>query len=162
MNYTAFLAGLENDSKNRSIEEILAYTDEQLEQGHDYIQEVFPTKSLSMFHLIKPITDKDLSSFYQNEQAKENVRTMYRRMLVFWKIDGDRYKEWGSKAPERLWNKEGDHNHLRMTRVLKSLKLLHLDEEYEDFSKRIREMLQDPGVNLSVRTRKIWLDSIKK
>ena len=81
-------------------------------------------------------------------------------MLDFWKINGNDYKIFGSILPIRFWNVWDNHNHLRMTRVLKSLKLLGMEEEYNDFSMRIKYMISlsrmHKGVHITRKTSRFW------
>lgn len=165
MNYTKFLEGTEKDDKGRTIEDILKLSNFNLESTHDYIQRVFPTDEQSMYSDAPPLTVKDLEAFTQSITAQENMRKMYQRMLVFWKLDGENYKEWGNIFPVRLWNLIGNHNHKRITRVLKSLKLFGMDKEYKDFSMRISYMLnlQKDGnkfIRISDETAEYWEKNI--
>ena len=163
MNYTAFLEGTGKDDNRRRIKDVLRYGNARLECSHDYIQRVFPTAESSRFSDVEPITEEDLAALRQSDKAKENVRLMYQKMLSFWKIDGDRYKEWGNNALLRLWNRNNNHNQWRMTRVLKSLALLQMTEEYKDFTMRLSAILDLRENNRDIRitdeTAAIWREN---
>ena len=160
MFYTDFLSGFTKDDKHRTITDILAYNKWQLEYRHDYIQLVFPTDEQSMHSLLPPISDDDIICLRENEDALNNIRTMYKHMLLFWKIDDNHLNIW-NKNIRRHWNNKNNHNHLRMTRVLKSLKLLQLDEEYDDFCRRINYIILVPECKISTETINIWNNIIK-
>lgn len=165
MNYTAYLEGKACDDKHRKITDILRYNSIQLELTHDYIQRVFPTKEVSRFSKIDIITDEDLANFKASEVAQQNVRAMYQKMLCFWKINDTLYQEWGKNAPLRLWNRCNNHNHWRMTRILKSLKMLGMEQEFNDFSLRLSTILELRKINNSIRitneTIKLWNENMR-
>ena len=161
MDYLRFLEGTEKEDKGRYVTDILKYGSIRLELVHNYVQRMFPTNEQSKFSNIKPITDEDIALLRASDTAKENISKMYQKMLVFWKIDGDRYKKWGSGAPFRLWNNWNNHNHWRMTRVIKCFMLLGMEGEHKDFSMRLSTILEIKKSNpLSVRitkkTEEIW------
>ena len=142
MNYKYFLKGLETDDHHRFFEDILKFSEFQLESVHNYIQEVFPTDEQSDFSSIKPITEKELEEIRLDKTIQNNIHLMYLRMLEFWKLDGDKYKDWGFLKPVRLWNIKNNHNHRRISRVIKSLKLCGLTQDYEDFKMRLEYIIE--------------------
>ncbi len=163
MNYTEFLSGRGTDDLGRNIKEILGYHKPTLEFRHDYIQRVFPLREESHYSKVEPITDEDIAAFKQDPQAQSWVRTMYHKMLRFWNIDGFKVTRWTFEAPFRHWNYAGNHNHLRMTRVLKSLRLLGMDREAKDFTKRLRHLIEhrkDEPIHLSDDTVRIWSELV--
>ena len=164
MNYTAFFEGREPDDKNRMITDFLRYSMGHLELSHDYIQRIFPLQEQSRFSDAPLITDAEIEAIKTSEVAQGNIRAIYRKMLWFWKIDDASLHKWGFSAPVRLWNKPNNHNCLRMTRVLKSLRLLGMNNEYQDFSKRLHYIISlcDSGiVNISTETACIWNENMQ-
>lgn len=163
MNYTSFLEGTTRDFRHRRVTDILRYGSLRLEGMHDYMQLLFPTMEQSRYSDVEPITEDDLMLLRRNEKAKEHVRLMYYKMLSFWKLQGDQYLVWDETAPHRLWNALNSHNQMRMTRVLKSLALLQMTDEYRDFSMRLSAVLDEREHNSRVRisdeTAKIWRDN---
>ena len=158
MNYTAFLAGKAADDKGRYIEDILSWGFFRLEFRHDYIQRLFPLPERSQAdRRCEPLTDEDVTALRNSEDAVENMRRAYAVMLRFWKLDGDRYR---NPAEKRHWvRKSGkDHNLLRMSRVLKCLKLVD-PPSYEDFAVRIScllDLAENGMFPLRAETRRIW------
>lgn len=164
MNYTAFFEDREKDDKGHTITEFLRWSGGHLELAHDYIQRIFPTKEQSSYSKAPVITDEDIAAFRASETAQNNLRAVYDRMLRFWRLDNDRYKEWGDKTPVHIWNSPNNHNCLRITRVLKSLKLLGMTEEYKDFSERLAYILElrqtNPKIRISDETAQIWKENL--
>ena len=52
MNFEKFLVAKESDFKERAIQDIWSFSDEQIEHTHDYIQLLFPLneQSSAVFH----------------------------------------------------------------------------------------------------------------
>jgi hypothetical protein len=164
MNYAAFFEGREPDDKNRMITDFLKYSTWHLESSHDYIQRIFPLQEESRFSDASLITDAEIKAIKASKVAQENIREVYKKMLWFWKIDDVHLHKWGFSAPIRLWNEPNNHNCLRMTRVLKSLKLLGMENEYQDFSERLSYIisLRGKGVHISRETAQIWKENMDK
>lgn len=164
LNYVKFLEGTAKDDKGRTIEDILCWEGKffRLEFTHDYIQRIFPLpESSHTDRNIQPITAEELLELRNNEKAKKNIRRAYVMMLRFWELDGDKYKNLSIK---RHWvRKNGkDHNLLRISRVLKCLKLVRMNE-YDDFRMRIEYLLDlsEKGLfPLCDETKNIWRDII--
>ncbi len=57
----AFLAGAGVDSQGRSIEMVLALSDDELESIHDYIQWLFPLQTRSSAQPLAPVLTHDES-----------------------------------------------------------------------------------------------------
>jgi len=166
LNYLSFFEGQSQDDKGWYIADIFAYSDFLLENKHDYIQRIFPTKEESQYSDAPVITDEEIEDIRKSRLAQVNIRALYVKMLQFWKLDGGQYREWDKRKIKRHWNRPGNHNHLRITRVLKSLKLLGLEEEYKDFSMRLAYILElrktSDNIHISDETAEIWKKNILK
>src|SRR5215211_6636687 len=104
----AFLAGYGRDGRGRTIEDVLALSDDELERIHDYIQWLFPLPSRSMAQPNAPIlTSREIEAIRADALAVANLRRAAQRMLVFYR----------TSKPWLTWS---DHNHLRITRILRS------------------------------------------
>jgi Opioid growth factor receptor (OGFr) conserved region len=101
---------------------------------HDYIQWVFPTRQPSGVNPLAPrVTEDTVRTFARNLDLRERLRRAFDRMLVFYglgrraariEIDDTRFP-----ARARVWLHPGNHNHLRLTRIMDSLATLGLREE---------------------------------
>lgn len=143
IDYVSFLEGSAPDDRGRYIEDILGWNGDwfRLELCHDYIQRLFPlTEQSGSDRELRPLAQEELSTLQKSEKAKENIRRAYRMMLWFWRLDGEAYRD---PSLRRSWiRKSGqDHNMRRMSRVLKCLKNLEMNE-YGDFAMRIAYILE--------------------
>lgn len=57
------------------------------------------------------------------------------------------------------WIRQYDHNHLRITRVIKSLRLLVSDEVADQFKSAILDFLRGNISVIGERSREYWLDA---
>jgi hypothetical protein len=129
------------DARNRSLATILSWPDSRLESSHDYIQTVFPLPEESMFSFAPIITPEIRAAFLAQPELRASLRGALERMLTFYGLrfsdsdDGDdtgreivtRGANFGVNS--RNWVTRFDHNHLRMTRILRSLRVLGLGDE---------------------------------
>ena len=126
-----FYRGDAPDARGRTLEDILAWDDGQLEAVHDYIQWLFPLDEPSRFNRDAPLlTAADRLAFRQPTVAG-NLRRALDRMLAFYGFARDRSAanprivrsaQWKERSPE--WLHAGNHNLLRLTRMIRSLALL--------------------------------------
>jgi hypothetical protein len=131
-----FYAGGGSDNRGRMLSEIHRWSDEELERTHDYIQWLFPLSERSAFNMHAPILDaKVIQEFRARPELRENLRASFVRMLAFlgFRLLTDEplrvvpAADFGEQAQN--WLTPGNHNHLRITRILKSLRILGLEEE---------------------------------
>ena len=141
MNFENFLTNIEPDYKNRFLNDIWNFTDEDIEHTHDFIQLLFPLneQSESVFHGYYLNTKISIINIKSNDLAKSNIVTSSKWFLSF--LERNTH-----------WRRRHDHNYLRITRIIKSLRLLVSDEEankfYESFIELIDESLRSK-INLT-------------
>ena len=126
-----FYRGDGRDARGRKLDDILAWDDDQLEAVHDYIQWLFPLDEPSRFNRDAPLlTSADRLSFRKPPLAA-NLRRALDRMLAFYGFTLDasderpriiRSARWSERSP--TWLQPGNHNLLRLTRMIRSLALL--------------------------------------
>ncbi|MBN9026887.1 opioid growth factor receptor-related protein [Kaistia sp. MMO-174] len=136
-----FHAGVATDSEGRRIAEILAWGDDDLERVHDYIQWLFPLPERSGFNPYAPIlTPSDIAAFRERADLRTSLHRALQRLLAFYGFaevkteDGleiSRTAEFPQKA--RNWLRPGNHNLLRISRILRALTLLGLEREARSF-----------------------------
>ena len=131
-----FLAGVGTDHRGRTLDEIAAWNPRQLEQTHDYIQWLFPTMTPGQFNPHAPVLDAaDVTAGARNPQVVGNLIRMAVVMGRFYGLerksfrDGPQYDPIDDRQP--WWMRADDHNFLRITRMLDSLRLFGLVEEAE-------------------------------
>lgn len=151
------------DAAGRTLEQILAWDDQRLEAVHDYIQWLFPTVQPSGANPLAPlVTDETKRLFAADETLRARLRYSLARMLVFYglrrhadriDIDAARFS-----VRARTWLHPGNHNHLRLTRVMASLSALGLREDASALQRCLLEdVCADPGAGcVSQRTMEFW------
>ncbi|MBM1173816.1 opioid growth factor receptor-related protein [Microvirga arabica] len=107
-----FLAGVGRDSRGRLAADVLGFSDSELEAIHDYIQWMFPLPTPSAAQPHSPVlTQSEIEAIRADPHSVETLKMAAERMLRFY-----RSTSW--------WLTSHDHNHLRITRIIRSLKLL--------------------------------------
>jgi Opioid growth factor receptor (OGFr) conserved region len=143
----AFYRGDSTDHRGRRLTDILLWPDDLLELNHDFIQWMFPLVEASSVHPEAPILDQEtIREFKAHPELLENLRASFRRMLAFYgfELNGDREFEvrrrpdFAEQSNGWLW--PGNHNHLRITRIIKSLRLLGLEAEAQALFKCLAEL----------------------
>ncbi len=139
-----FLEGKIPDHRGRLLSMLWKQTDDDAENNHDYIQWMFPLDEPSQAVNGAPVlNDFDIDEIRQNQMAINNLEESVRWFLGFL----ERKDHWVTKY---------DHNHLRITRAIKSLRLLTSDLVAERFRYKVIELA---GNNLSLidqKARDFW------
>lgn len=132
-----FLSLKGTDDKGRMLSDLWDKSDLFLEFSHNYIQWMFPLNERSKHHPIAPVLDdEDIQFIQSHEEIKINMLHSFDVMLRFYGFDRDklaihRNNEFLKKS--KRWLTKNNHNFLRITRILKSLKLCGLDKYSEAF-----------------------------
>ena len=128
-----FLEGTYPDYNQRYLSDILAYNDEQMEKIHDYIQWVFPLDTASNFVHHAPVLEQDeIDDIHNSTKALENLI---------------RSKNWFIKFLCRTdrWLVSKNHNHKRISRMIRSLRLLHSNKVADDCISQIINLSKERG-----------------
>ncbi len=160
-----FYSGIEADDQGRMIADILEQNDTWLENTHDYIQWLFPNREASTVTPWAPlITSEDEAEFGSNPSLRNELRVSFRRILSFYgmEVSGCRIVKaanWNERRHH--WFTRDTHNNLRITRILKCLKILGLGKEASDFYEalvRLRESENSCGIGEI--TFRYWAEAI--
>jgi hypothetical protein len=123
-----FYRGTGRDGAGRSIEEVWAFGRGALETRHDYIQWLFPLREASRYNPAAPLlTDKDEAAFRDEPELRARLLRSLDVLLGFYGLarQGDAIVPVSADALARApWLAPGDHNHLRLSRIVQSLALL--------------------------------------
>lgn len=147
-----FYWGKGHDASGRTIGEVLSFSDEQLEDVHDYIQWLFPLQEKSAFNDAAPlVTADDISIFNKNSALREKLLLSFAKLLSFYgfivvieksgKLKITRSEMFAEKA--RNWLTPYNHNFLRITRILKSLKILGCRKYTEAFLEALEQVYKE-------------------
>jgi hypothetical protein len=142
---TRFFAG-GRDDLGRTSDEILRWDDERLEMVHDYIQWIFPLPERSGANPSAPVlTQGSISLIRDTPEMQQRLGGGYQRMLKFYgfECEGERVVQSPAfPAVSRNWLKPGNHNHLRLTRMLRSMRLLGLGSEAASLWAALRQLYE--------------------
>ena len=142
-----FLEGKTPDHKGRILAMLLQQTDHQAETTHDYIQWLFPLDEPSRSVMSAPVLNElDIEDIRQSNLAQQNLVKSASWFLGFL----ERNDHWITKY---------DHNHLRITRVIKSLRLLASDEAADGFKNKMVGLLADRHQSIDEKARQIWANA---
>lgn len=164
-----FYLGQGPDDKGRMVDEILSWSDEQLEDVHDYIQWLFPLNERSAFNTSAPILSEEDIIAFKNPQPRQKLLLSFARMLDFYgfmtSVAGDVFKISKSKDFERKsrnWLTRYNHNFLRITRILKSLVSLHCQKFAKTFLDALEEVFNDNSPIIGQKSLEYWEEALKR
>lgn len=109
-----------------SVHDIVGWDDQIIETKHDFIQWAFPLREPSRFNPDAPLMDDEFVNSYSLD-CNTATRFLVKRMDDFY----DSYTG---------WIRETDHNHLRITRIIKNLREQRLTDMANGFfAKRMNQ-----------------------
>ena len=154
-----FYLGYARDlSGHRTIGHMMAFSDHQLESYHDYIQWVFPLPEPSRFNPTAPLlTEDDINCFLIYPSPRGAMKAMLNRMTRFYLANDH-------------WVKPRDHNFLRITRILRSVRLClgsegHVlaNQFYDDIRERWGDTLTEgAGDSIEYWRQALWWGRAEK
>ena len=163
-----FYLGEGPDAAGRSLREIRGWNDERLEAVHDYIQWLFPTRQRSRFNPDAPeVNAEDVQAFQGDERLRAALVASLRQMLAFYGFsyeeeDGHPLIETGDDWEEKSenWFHVGNHNLLRITRILDCLGTMGLGEHAQTLLEALEAVCeQEPGT-VGERTLNFWRGTV--
>jgi|SRR5689334_9341048 len=155
-----FYNGTGSDDRGRRIEDVWRFSRDELEDIHDYIQWLFPLAERSAFNPGAPLLDDTtIQRFRTDATLRGNMERSLRLMLAFYglEIAGVSIRR-ASNFAERSanWLTPGNHNFLRLTRILKSLSLLGLGERAAQLLDCLEEVYAANEDTIGARTMGFW------
>jgi hypothetical protein len=140
----AFLEGEGTDARGRTIFDVLAFDNEALERTHDFIQWLFPLPEPSGAVPDAPVlTGTDIEAIHASVPAQCVLAAATDRMDLFYRAT-------------TAWLAPHDHNHLRITRIIRSLRLLRGDEAADQFRDAVLARVAATRAPVSARSRGYW------
>ena len=147
MDVLHFLEGAIPDGRGRTLSMIMALDDRAIESTHDFIQWIFPLDEPSRSHPGAPVLDLfEIEEIKSSDVALENLMQ-----------SADWY--FGFLQRHDHWIRQYDHNHLRISRAIKSLRLLVSDEVADRYRAAILDFLGGSISAISERSREHWLNA---
>jgi len=157
-----FYRGLAPDSEGRMFDEILAKDDDWLEYTHDYIQWLFPLREASQFNPDAPLlSDADIDAFRGERSLEMNLKRAFERMLAFYGfqlLSGGVAPAPNYFARANNWITPGNHNFLRITRILTSLRILGRESAAWAFYDALRVVCENSsaGKIVGAESQRFW------
>src|ERR1700677_2746795 len=130
-----------------------------------------PLPEPSGFNLAAPVLNwESIQEFRTRPDLQEEVRVSFRRMMNFYGLEArsgeqitvNRAPTFAAKAT--VWLSRGNHNHLRITRILRCSSLLGLEAEAKAFFDCLSEICDDeqnkPLPAISDETMLYWREAV--
>jgi hypothetical protein len=176
MSLTSFYLNQSPDHARRLLADIHAFSLEQLESTHDFIQWLFPLETKSPVNPLAPTLDlQTISEFRSTPLLQQNMLRSLDLMLHFYGLQrkGDmihlpstqsKLENRNSKIvtasnfPNRspIYLHPNNHNHLRLTRILHSLSLCGLTNEAAALLACLQQIAQDHPHAITPATLRFW------
>ncbi|HEY7837205.1 MAG TPA: opioid growth factor receptor-related protein [Terriglobales bacterium] len=136
------------DDRGRRLAEILAWSDARLEAVHDYIQWVFPLPEASGANPSAPVLSQaDIAAFGADPGLRQRLAAALERMQAFY----------GLRPPGPMpWLTPGNHNYLRLTRMLRCLRTLGLEAEARELFAQLEAVYRDHAAVIGAVTFGFW------
>ncbi|KAF2481375.1 opioid growth factor receptor conserved domain-containing protein, partial [Neohortaea acidophila] len=162
----------EADFEGRRLDQILAFNDNELEYHHDFIQYLFPLPERSPVNPHAPTITKDVrDAFLSRPDLRQQLTRSLQRMLEFYGFTTSPQSQHTDTisivrganfqgASKATWRTRMDHNHLRISRILRSLRVLGLDAEAKAFYDALLENDRDGSV--SQRSKLYWQRAVER
>lgn len=128
----AFYRNEGRDHCGRTLSDIHEFNFYELESNHDYIQWLFPLPEPSGANASAPLlSNEDIAAFKNDASLQKAMLQSFLLMLRFYGLelvvlgaDVDVRKDASLDERSNLWLTSGNHNFLRISRILRSLSLL--------------------------------------
>jgi hypothetical protein len=144
----AFLKGTGRDSAGRTLAEVLRLDDTEIERRHNFIQWLFPLPNPSAAVPDAPVISREEIATVRGDPALQAaVKKSLQRMTEFY----------GRSA---RWLTAHDHNHLRITRIIRSVGLLLGPDEARTFFSFIMQRVNETGNPVSPVSLRFWRDGL--
>lgn len=143
-----FLRGTHPDTKGRVLDDILVFSDVDLESDHTYIQWLFPLETMSENVSESPIlTREEIATIKESEIIQQNIQRALERMTVFYSTTDN-------------WLEEDNHNHLRITRILKATDSLLGKESAQKFYELLLMRIAETEAPVSPYNMEYWKEAV--
>lgn len=163
-----FYEGRGADHRGRTLADVRRFPVEWLEHEHDFIQWLFPLRTPSPVNPEAPtLSEHDIAQFRSNDGLKSRLRQSFELMLDFYGLVTKQHE--GLITVQRAdtfarraehWLTPGNHNFLRITRILKSLTILGQEDLARAYLECLRVIFGDYRGIIGDRTWRFWTSAI--
>ena len=166
---TDFYSG-KSDHTGRTLEDVWQYNHRELENTHNYIQWLFPIIEPSYFNRSTPkLLISDIRQFEDNKELRHNLLISFLIMLDFYGLSCDLknsnilvYKGEDYEEKKVYWQTGKNHNFLRITRILTSLKLLGCEKISLAFYKCLMKLVEEDPRGFNFTSLEYWKNAVKE
>jgi hypothetical protein len=161
-----FYRGQNADTEGRLLNDILAWSDDELEEVHDFIQWLFPLMEPSQYNPDAPLlTKEDIAVFRNDPVLQANLMKAFDRILTFLGFslsDGEvvEGRNFTARIPD-VWAGL-NHNWLRISRILRSLTLLGMEAHALALYQRLDALYQSRKFPIPADTFRHWTEAVVK
>ena len=142
-----FLEGSGTDSQGRRLSDVWQFDDDAIDFTHDFIQWMFPLREASGSNFTAPtLLASEIETIRSSLQCLRNLEESTKWMLSFFNRT-------------EVFFYYTNHNHLRVTRIIKSLRLLHSDLLADKFKQEVLNMVQSRAARINPVTVAFWLSA---
>ena len=145
------------------------YSFDSLERHHDYIQWLFPLPEPSGANASAPLlSGADIAAFAADDSLRKALLQSFQLMLQFYGLEltvrGDnvevvRGEYFDNRS--RVWLMAGNHNFLRITRILRSMSLLGLGNHGRAFLKLLEDIYAQEADIIGTTTIGYWRRAVE-
>lgn len=161
-----FYLGKSRDHRGRTIAEIWSMDRRELEQTHDYIQWLFPAWIPSLFSPEAPVLDEETrAAFLEDPELRLRLLESLDVMLDFYGLvrDADEIRSAsGFDGRATCWLTAGNHNHLRITRMLGALWTLGCEAESTRLHHCLESIADDFPDRVTAETKQCWAEAARR
>jgi hypothetical protein len=159
-----FYRGTGTDARGRTVDDVWGFDHDRLETVHDYIQWLFPTDRPSAFNPWAPVLDDQaIADLTASPEIRDRLLRSLDLMLDFYGLSRVAGPKGVTVAPSptidergpRWWG-AGNHNHLRLTRIITSLRLLGLGPEAIALRDALDRLRHERRTGISEETARYW------
>ena len=144
---TAFHCEDGRDHAGRSHAGILAFDDDAMHGVHDFIQWLFPLPEASGAFLSAPVLNEhDLVVMRASDVCQRRFDAAHARMAAF-------------LVHNPVWLRLHDHNHLRITRMIRSTRLISGDAHADRFRDFILDHIDQRKAHINPTTLVFWANA---
>ena len=136
---------------------------DELEYTHDYIQWLFPLRERSSVEPLTPTLDDAAIAAFQTAEMQERLVRSAETMAAFYGFQIQRagpgwrlHLAANAAERQRVWLTPGNHNFLRLTRVMRSLATLGHRDLSNAWLTMLRELYDRHASVIGTRTLQFW------
>lgn len=158
-----FYCGNGRDMYGRTFEEIISKSNVWMEFNHTFIQRLFPLDEPSGADETAPVLTEELvKKMRMNPKAIQRMKKAFTRMMklygfqVIYGMADNKIENVISHRKWHYWITFNNHNYKRISRILKSLRLMGLNEEAEKFFVVLENLYNSYSFEIGKKAYSYW------